>query len=237
MMQPMDTVLSVVKHSWRSLLFWGLTFAVFAQTLQLAMLIIRFGDLPNYGISYDWLGNISTIAQSTPSIKDMLPIMFEEWWIEIGFMNYDYGNGISEWSLNVIPSRLVILTILGGLLALLILLKRNSACDAVAGTVGMAGASVGSVLVCMTTAAMSWVVCCATPSWVVGLAMLGLSVSASLALEDLGPTLFFSGFAVLLVSIYAIARGQAQQHNRRLSSDKSSHELPALEYTSALNRT
>ena len=237
MMQPMDPVMSVLKQSWRTLLFWGLAFAVFAQALQLVMLIVRFGDLPNYGISYDWLGSISTIAQSTPSYKDMLPIMFEEWWIEIGFMNYDYGNGISEWGLNIIPSRLVIFTVLGSLLALLVLLKRNIACNAAAGKVGMAGASVGSVLVCMTTAAMSWVVCCATPSWVVGLAMLGLSVSASLALEDLGPTLFFSGFAVLLVSIFVIARDQAQKYNQQLSTDTRLLQPLTLEYISTLNRT
>ncbi|MBM7067191.1 hypothetical protein [Actibacterium sp. 188UL27-1] len=39
--------------------------------------------------------------------------IWEEWLIEIGRMNYDYGTGISEWSLNVVPARLLVLAILG----------------------------------------------------------------------------------------------------------------------------
>lgn len=58
---------------------------------------------------------MSWIIQSTPSWADILPIVTEEWLIEIGFMNYHYGTGISEWSLNVIPSRMIVLFFLGAL--------------------------------------------------------------------------------------------------------------------------
>ena len=76
-------------------------------------LMVRFQAVPNYIQFYDWVGNVSWIIQSTPSWRDMIPIIWEEWLIEIGFMNYDYGTGISEWSLNVIPSRLVVMFIMG----------------------------------------------------------------------------------------------------------------------------
>ncbi|MBX2880344.1 MAG: hypothetical protein KTR32_10455 [Granulosicoccus sp.] len=214
MTQSMAPLVTVLKHSWPVLLACGIAFALLGQVLQLILLVLRFGELPNYLINYDWAASVVTIVQSTPSLKDMLPIIFEEWWIEIGFMNYDYGNGISEWSLNVIPSRLVIMCVLGAMLATLVLLRRNKACHAFDSPATLTGAGVGTLLIFATSVAMSWVVCCATPSWVVGLAMLGLSVSVSLALEDLGPTLFYSGFALLTVAILLTSRNQAVQLRR-----------------------
>lgn len=210
-------ILSVLYHSWRTLLLSGIVFAVGMQFMQLILLIVRFGDIPNYAIHYDWLSSVSVIHSSTPSFRDMLNIVFEEWWIEIGFMNYDYGNGISEWSLNVIPSRLLMLVVMGAMISMLILLRKQSVCHSASHRISMAGAGLGTVMMCMTTAAMSWVVCCATPSWVVGLAMLGLGVSTSLALEDMGPLLFGSGFGLLSVSILLLAHQQGvslQEHNR-----------------------
>lgn len=209
----MTTALTPLKAAWQqhwpTLLGFGMAFAVLGQVLQLILLIIRFGDLPNYIIHYDWIASVGTIVQSTPSLKDIFFIVFEEWWIEIGFMNYDYGNGLSEWSLNVIPSRLIMMFVLGTLLATLWMLRRNTRCTTTGSHFTLAGASLGTLLMYGTSAAMSWVVCCATPSWVVGLAMLGLNVSLSLALEDLGPTLFYSGFALLAMSVLFTSRQQA----------------------------
>ena len=217
MIPALAPIAHALSQSWRMVLLWGLLFSLTGQLVQLVMLIVRFGDLPNYFIHYDWLSSLVTIVQSTQSFRDMLPIMFDEWWIEIGFMNYDYGNGISEWGLNIMPSRLLILFLMGCMVATLVLLRRSRSCSA-AGTVAnstagsaasMAGAGLGALLICTTSAAMSWVVCCATPSWVVGLAMLCLSVSASLALEGLGPTLFYTGFALLSLSLFLASRAQA----------------------------
>ncbi len=185
------------RSNWRRLMLWGIGFALLSQVLMMIALIVRFQAIPNYVTFYDWIGNVAWIVQSTPSWSDIPPIIAEEWLIEIGFMNYDYGNGISEWSLNVVPSRLVVMFGLGALVGLCLTLTRTSAC-AVDQKRGLTAATgLGTVLVAMTNATMSWVVCCATPSWVVGLAMLGLGVSTSLALETMGPILAGSGFAIL----------------------------------------
>ena len=237
-MRTLDPIFGVLKSSWLSLLFVGLSFAAATQLLQLVLLMIRFGDVPNYAIHYDWISHIALIIDSTPSIKDRVFIIFEEWWIEIGFMNYDYGNGISEWSLNVIPSRLIILTTMGAMIGLLVKLRTQSPCSARTNSVAVASASMGTALMCMTTAAMSWVVCCATPSWVVGLAMLGLGVSTSLALEDLGPLLFNSGLGLLAVSIFLVARSQVVPDNKGRINSKSTDSTSRKQYLSpTLNRT
>lgn len=78
-------------------------FAVFYYLLLMAALIIRFESLPNYLNAYDWSFNIRRIWLSTPSILDSVTIMKDEWLFEVGFMNYDYGKGISEWSLFIAP--------------------------------------------------------------------------------------------------------------------------------------
>lgn len=186
-----------IGQNWRSLILWGFGFAVLSQVLMMAALMVRFQAIPNYVTFYDWIGNVAWIIKSTPSWSDIPPIIAEEWLIEIGFMNYDYGNGISEWSLNVVPSRMVVMFGLGVLVGLCVLLTRSSACAIGEQRSLTAATGLGTVLVAMTNATMSWVVCCATPSWVVGLAMLGLGVSTSLALETLGPLLAGSGFAIL----------------------------------------
>jgi hypothetical protein len=186
------------RASWRRLVLWGLAFAVLAQVLMLVALMVRFQALPNYVTFYDWIENAIWIIKSTPSWTDIPPIIAEEWLIEIGFMNYDYGMGISEWSLNVIPARMGVLFLLGALVGLCVTLWRTSTCSRVESRGLTAATGAGTILVAMTNATMSWVVCCAAPSWVVGLAMLGLGVSTSLAIQDLGTVISGSGFAILL---------------------------------------
>ncbi|MEM7472542.1 MAG: hypothetical protein AAF340_14420 [Pseudomonadota bacterium] len=210
MMQILFTLGQTAKANWRKLILWGLGFAILSQVLMMIALIVRFQAIPNYVTFYDWIGNVAWIIQSTPSWSDIPPIIAEEWLIEIGFMNYDYGNGISEWSLNVVPSRLVVMFGLGALVGLCVLLNRARTC-AWEQKRGLAAATgVGTVLVAMTNATMSWVVCCATPSWVVGLAMLGLGVSTSLALETLGPLLAGSGFTILSALALYLAWSQSR---------------------------
>lgn len=225
-----------LRSGWHLVLLWGAIFAIAAQFLQLTLLVLRFGDLPNYIINYDWISHVMLIIRSTPAIGDVLPIVFEEWWIEIGFMNYDYGNGISEWSLNVIPSRLVMLFFMGGMITVLVLLRSGASCSMPTATTATAAAGMGTVLMCMTSAAMSWVVCCATPSWVVGLAMLGLGVSTSLALEDLGPTLFWSGFVLLMISLFLVSRTHAQNMEAGVPGDNVSDLGKSRQYITALWR-
>lgn len=204
-MGVLSVIWSRLREEWKALLLWGALFAMLYQVLMFFALIVRFQAFPNYVTFYDWPGNVLHIIRSTPSVKDMLGIIREEWLIEIGRMNYDYGTGISEWSLNVIPSRLAVLFVLGAMIGLALSLLRSNQCSTAASASLKATTGVGAVLVALTNATMSWVVCCATPSWVVGLAMLGLGTSTSLALERSGPALSVMGFSLLTGLILYLA--------------------------------
>ena len=209
-MRTLSTIRTDIRSNWKSMALHGLIFALLFQVLMMVALIVRFQDLPNYVTFYDWIGNAIWIIQSTPSWRDVAPIIWEEWLIEIGYMNYDYGSGISEWSLNVVPSRLFVLFVLGAMLSLCLALVRRDTCEGGASTTLRATTGLGAILVAMTNATMSWVVCCATPSWVVGLAMLGLGVSTSLALETMGPVLTYAGFGTLVAVILFLARRKSR---------------------------
>lgn len=200
-----STIWADIRSSWRQMLLYGLIFAIVFQIFMMAALMVRFQALPNYVTFYDWPANVAWIIQSTPAWSDVLPIVWEEWLIEIGKMNYDYGTGISEWSLNVVPSRLLVLFLLGAMVSLCLTLVRQDNCSIGNSTTLRATTGLGALLVAVTNATMSWVVCCATPSWVVGLAMLGLGVTTSLALETMGPTLTWSGFGLLSALIICLA--------------------------------
>ncbi|WP_172329447.1 hypothetical protein [Mangrovicoccus sp. HB161399] len=201
----LDPLRRELRHGWRRLLSWGLATALLSQVTMLVLLAVRFGELPNYATFYDWPGNVLRIIETVPSVRDMGPIIAQEWLLEIGRMNYDYGNGISVWALSVVPAKLAMLFLLGALAGLATALMRRPSCPA--SLRGGAGAvtGAGAVLVAMTNATMSWVVCCATPNWVVGLAMMGLGTSASLALEPLGTPLALAGFGLLALAILALS--------------------------------
>lgn len=223
MLEACKIIVSEIRCCWRKLFAWGIACALFAQLIMLVALVIRFGSLPNYNTLYNWPGNVLQIIQSTPSWRDITDIVWEEWLFEIGKMNYDYGIGISEWSLNVLPSRLLVLFGLGVLCALFVNLLRRRPCSLAtkSGTALVAGS--GTVMIAMTNATMSWVVCCATPSWVVGLAMMGLGVSTSLALESLGPTLMGSGLVFLCTAILVVA--WRLSHSEHAGSDRKNDSL------------
>lgn len=194
-----------ISQSWRTLILWGVLTALLSQVVMMIALIVRFGALPNYVVFYNWPGNVWQIIQSTPSWSDMAPIIAQEWLIEIGQMNYDYGNGLSIWSLNVVPSKFLMLCGLGAMVGLCAELLKSPNCSTVVRQGAGAATGAGAILVAMTNATMSWVVCCATPNWVVGLAMMGLGVSTSLALEPFGLPIALSGFGLLLAVIFGLA--------------------------------
>lgn len=204
-MAILATIGGAIRSDWRRILLTGFLVAVLFQVLMMLALIVRFQALPNYIDTFNWVGNVIHIINSTPSWSDIPPIINEEWLIEIGKMNYDYGMGISEWSLNVVPTRLAVLFVLGMLIALCGSLLRRDDCNFATGNTLRATTGIGTILVAMTNATMSWVVCCAAPSWVVGLAMLGLGVSTSLALETMGPMLNALGFGILVAMILFLA--------------------------------
>ncbi len=190
------------------LISFSLIFMAIYYLLLMGSLVLRFGHMPNYVTPYNWIKNVWVITQSTPSLSDMVPIILEEWLLEIGYMNYNFGNGISEWSLNLMPAKMLIVLLVGFLIALNIALlqKQSRSCSKGAYRSALATTGVGGLLVGLTNATMTWVVCCATPSWVVGLAMLGLGVSTSLWLEPLGLWLAWSGFIFLALTAVFLSR-------------------------------
>lgn len=185
---------------------------VLYYALLLLSLIVRFGNWPNYVVGYDWPGNVARIFASTPSLSDAFAIAEEEWLLEVGYMNMDFGHGIAEWSLTLVPPKMLVILLLGALLATISVLAARRACRANAAGEAAAVVSasgLGAGLVALTGATMTWVVCCASPSWIVGLAMLGLSVATANWLEPIGPWLTLAGFALLAGTVVSLARSSA----------------------------
>lgn len=217
-----ENILSAIRNRWALWLTITLGFTFLYYVSLMVALIIKFENFPNYWEVYNWPANVWRIIISTPSVKDMLPIILDEWLFEFGYMNYAYGNGISEWALNIIPAKALVVLTLGALIAtnyVLISSKRN--CPASKRVQPSATAGVGAFLVAITSATMSWVVCCATPSWIVGLSMMGLGVSVSLWVEPIGPYISLLGFALLLIAIYLVSK-PAKDGRSKLSGGKGS---------------
>jgi hypothetical protein len=170
--------------------------------------VLRFGDLPNYLTLHDYVNNILVIVRSTPSVRDMVPIIFDEWLLEIGYMNRDYGHGIAEWSIEIIPPKSLLVLAVGALVATnMVLLRRfPQSCARAIRYSGVAATGLGATLVGFTSLTMMWVVCCAAPSWAVALAMLGVGVSTAFGVQPFGTDITLAGFAVLFGATYLLAR-------------------------------
>jgi hypothetical protein len=196
------------------------TMAVYYAGL-LTALIVRFENWPNYTVGYDWPGNIARIVRSTPSLADIVMIAQGEWLLEVGYMNMSFGRGISEWSLTLVPAKMAAILLLGALIATVWALnaERRRTRDVRADGAAIAASGLGVSCIALTGATMTWVVCCATPSWIVGLAMLGLGVATANAIEPAGPYIAATGFALLAL---AIARLASSHGVRPLSSVRQS---------------
>ncbi len=182
----------------------GLTLAYYLALM--AALVIKFGNLPNYAVAYNWPANVWKIVVSTPSVSDMIPIIADEWLFEFGYMNYDYGHGISEWALDIVPSKVLVVLALGALTATFgAVLAERRHCSTRTRIGASSATGIGALSVALTSATMSWVVCCATPSWVVGLSMMGLGVSWSLWLQPIGPWVSLAGFVLLALGVFVAA--------------------------------
>jgi hypothetical protein len=178
------------------------------QLLQLAGLILRFETVPNYVTFHDWPANVTRIIRSTPAVSDMIPIILDDWLIEIGSMYYSFGRGIAEWSFVLMPAKLAVVLAITILFATDIVLLRaaRKACS-LSTQVGTAAAAAAGTLVAGTaTTTITWVVCCAAPTWVVGLAVMGVGTTAALALQPIGGWLLSLGLSVLAVTAILLAR-------------------------------
>jgi hypothetical protein len=112
---------------------WLCATAAFVVLYYLGLLItviLRLGHLPNYATFYDWPANVWTIIRSTPSPRDMPPIIAREWLFETGYLNMSYGHGVAVWSLAIVPAKVASVALLGALAAtsLLLLRRLRAAC-------------------------------------------------------------------------------------------------------------
>lgn len=197
-----------VRASGRLWLVVAVAFFAGFQLLQLALLIIRFQAFPNYLVVHDWPANIARIVRMTPSVRDMIPIMFDEWLVEVGSINYSFGRGIAEWSFVLIPGKAVIVLGIAALVATNLVLLR--AAWKTCGTFVRLGSSVatgaGALVGGAAVTTITWVVCCAAPTWVVGLAVMGVGVTTALALQPFGGSLLLLGLSTLVTSAILLLR-------------------------------
>ena len=205
MLSTITSAIAARKPLW---LMITLGFVVIYYLGLVLSVVIRFGDLPNYATVHDYLHNVAVIVRSTPSILDMLPIIFDEWLLEVGYMNRTYGRGVSEWSFQIIPAKLVVVLAIGALVATNILLLKQlpRACARTVPYSGMAATGLGAAFVGFTSVTLTWVVCCAAPSWAVGLAMLGVSVATAFGVQPYGPAITMVGFLALFGATCLLAR-------------------------------
>lgn len=183
--------------------FFGL---YYAGLLFVAML--RFNEIPNYFEVYDIVQVYAQIFSGTPSLSDALTILMDEAWFETGYKNPDYY-GVATWSYMLMPFKMLLVLLVAMLVATFIALVvygRKRACTVKTPKKLYTMAGVGTGLVGLTSATLSWVVCCATPSWVVGLAMLGLSSTVALWIEPFGKLISLFGIGLVVSIIYMKAK-------------------------------
>lgn len=203
---------STIKQHWRMFVLISIGFVVLYYASLLLLTMLRFGEIPNYVEIYDIIGIYAGVLEGTPSLRDALMIMKDEAWIETGYKNPNYY-GVATWSYMLIPPKMLLVFLLGLLLGVFSVLvtSRRRACAQKADKKMMAAAGVGSSLVCLTSATLTWVVCCATPSWVVALAMLGMNASLALFLEPLGKIMMVLGLGIMFIIIVFQLRQMAAE--------------------------
>jgi len=186
----------LTAKEWRA--WWTITVALplAVYATQLALLCIRFAQLPNYCVSYNWPENIVRIIRSTPSLRDIVRIASDEWLFEVGRQSTIYGLTVSEWRLAIEPAKVLLLVLASAVAATnWVLARRGIACST--RRTAQALTASGTVIASITAVTISWVACCGVPSWVTGLTILGLSYSTALVLQPFGGMLELCGFVIL----------------------------------------
>jgi hypothetical protein len=210
-----------IRARLRSWLATSIGFFVGFHAFQLAVLVVRFETFPNYLTVHDWPGNIARIARMTPSISDMIPIMLDEWLIETGSINYAFGRGgIAEWSFVLIPAKAAVVLVISVLLAtnLVLLCAASRTCGLFERLGAAAAAGSGALISGAAVTTITWVVCCAAPTWVVGLSVMGVGVATALALQPFGTWLTSVGLLALAATAIMLARRSAGRPARNATS-------------------
>jgi len=184
---------------------YALGFVATYHALLLVAMVVRFGHAPNFIKVYDVVDAYRLTFEGTPSLSDALGIAIGEPWLDVGFMSPQWN--MAEWSLMILPPQFALISLTGCLLATFGVLHaaRSARCSRTpAGSTLIAALGIG--LAGLANATLFWVVCCATPTWIVGLAMLGVSISVAFMLQPFGPFLSAGGVALLVGAIFAQLR-------------------------------
>lgn len=209
---PARVVLSGLARGRVTIFLFALGFPIVFYLLLLGVLVVKYGHLPNYFTRYDWLENVLRIIHATPSVTDMVSIILNEWLLEIGYIDYQYGHGVAEWSLSIIPHKLAIMSLAGALIGLnLVLLVERQTARSLPQQCVLACrssflTSVGALFTGMTSATVFSVACCSVPSWAGSLTILGVDTSLAFSLEPFGAIASAVGLLALGISALWIAR-------------------------------
>jgi hypothetical protein len=179
---------------------YALGFVAAYHALLLVAMVLRFGHAPNFIKVYDIADAYRLTFAGTPSLRDAFGIASGEPWLDVGYMSPQWN--MAEWSLMILPPQFALIAVTGCLLATCGVLHaaRSARCSR-RSTGSTLTAAIGAGLAGVANATLFWVVCCATPTWIVGLAMLGVSVSVAFMLQPIGPLLTAGGVALLVWAI------------------------------------
>jgi len=146
----------------------------------------------------------------------MIPIMLDEWLVEVGSINYSFGRGVAEWSFVLIPGKAVIVLGIAALVATNFVLLRAAwrTCGIFARLGSSAATGAGAIVAGAAATTITWVVCCAAPTWVVGLAVMGVGVTTALALQPFGGSLLLLGLSTLVASAILLLRQLSARRSR-----------------------
>jgi hypothetical protein len=212
-------VVAATAKRWRkTIIGFAIGFPVAFYLLLLGIPILRYGHLPNYVTPYDWVANVERIIHNTNSIRDMIPIILNEWIFEIGYMDYSYGNGIAEWSMYLVPLKIVLISLTGALIGLNLglMVSRLEATGSAIQQCARAGGSgiltsVGALFTGLTNSTLFSIACCSTPSWVGSLSILGIESSSAFALQPYGTDGTILGIVMLIISALWLAHDSGRR--------------------------
>jgi len=203
-LSKLEICIAAIKARWLLWILVTIGFIVFYYIGLLLITMLRFSEIPNYVEFYNIPLVYAQIFAGTPSLTDALFILVDEAWFETGYKNPEYY-GIATWSYMLIPPKMFLVGLTGLLLSTLTVLHLHSkklSCPVQNSKQMYTTAGIGTGLVGLTSATLTWVVCCATPSWIVGLAMLGISSSFVLLIEPFGIAINIIGMAMIVWIIH-----------------------------------
>ncbi|MEJ2508734.1 MAG: hypothetical protein P8009_04490 [Gammaproteobacteria bacterium] len=194
-----------IRREW---VLWSALFLAGTVLYYAGLLLVmtfRFDQVPNYAVFYHFIDSYSTIWRSTPSATDALHIMTQEPLFETGFRSPSFG--IAEWTLTIVlPNLIQVMAVsaLGATFAVLMRESRRLACRA--NHADKAALGIGAGIMAMCSASLTWVVCCASPSWYVALTIMGVSLSVAQAIGAYYTPMILLGMGLFIVAIVLQAR-------------------------------